>query len=154
MNKLSSSCYAQESARTSDTNAKLNQAWILWVKTHSAHRAQILELDFLAHNIPFAQALPANVAVTPLKPGKVNCYIDNFIPVVLHSGDNVERSANTIPLNMHTLGRPVHPNEPISWEDLICFCKLFCEGQLAEIKTVTDWGIDTCWFLVFLTNDK
>ena len=97
-------------------------------KTHIPHCAQIPEPDFLADNIPFAQALPANVSVNSLIHGKVNCYVDNFIPIVLHSGNNVERSANTIPLNMHTIGRPVHPNEPISWEYHLCFCKLFCEG--------------------------
>ena len=42
-------------------------------KTNSQHHAKIPELDILADNIPFAQALPADVAVNPLKHGKVNC---------------------------------------------------------------------------------
>ena len=106
-------------------------------KTHSPHRAQISEPDILADNIPLSQALSANVVVTPLKHGKFNCYIDDLIPVVLHSGDNAERAANAIPLVMHTIDHPVHPNEPIPWDDLLCSCKLFGKGQLAEIKTVT-----------------
>ena len=41
-------------------------------KTHSPHRAQIPEPDILADNIPFAQDFSADVAVTPLKHGKVD----------------------------------------------------------------------------------
>ena len=82
-------------------------------RTHSPHRAQIPKLNILDDKIPFAKALLAEVAVTPLKHGKVDCYIDNLIPVILHSGDNSERAANAEPLAMHIIGRPVHPNEPI-----------------------------------------
>ena len=57
-------------------------------KKHSPHRAQIIEPDILADDIPFAQALSADVAVIPLKHGKVDCYIDNLNPIILHSGDN------------------------------------------------------------------
>ena len=55
---------------------------------------------------------------------------------------------------MHTVGRPVHPKEPIPRKDLLCFRKLYGEGSLEEIKTVTGWGIDTRRFLVYLTDDK
>ena len=85
-------------------------------------------------NIPFAKSLPADVAVTPLKHGKVDCYIDDLIPVILHSGDNAEQAANAIPLAMHIIGRPVHPNEPIPRDDILCFLKLYGESQMAEIK--------------------
>ena len=44
-------------------------------RTHSPHRAQIPKPNILDNNIPFAKALPADVAVTPLKHGKVDCYI-------------------------------------------------------------------------------
>ena len=52
--------------------------------THSPHRAQIPKPNILDDNIPFAKALPDNVAVTPLKHGKVDCYISNLFPVILH----------------------------------------------------------------------
>ena len=51
-------------------------------RTHIPHRAQIPKPDILAENILFAKALPADVAVTPLKHGKVDCYIDDLIPVI------------------------------------------------------------------------
>ena len=82
-------------------------------RTHIPHRAQIPKPDILAENILFAKALPADVAVTPLKHGKVNCYIDELISVILHSGYNAEQATNAVPLAMHTIGRPVHPNLPI-----------------------------------------
>ena len=108
----------------------------------------------MAENIPFAQALPANVAVTPLKHGNIDYYIDDLTPVIVHSGDKAVRAANAVPLAMHTVGRPVHPNEPIPWDDLLCFRKISGESQRTEIKIVTGWGIDTRRFLVFLTKDK
>ena len=55
---------------------------------------------------------------------------------------------------MHTAGRPVYPNKPLPQDDLLCFQKIFGDGQLAEIETVTGWVINTRQFLVFLTNDK
>ena len=106
-------------------------------RTHSPHCAQIPKPNNLDDNIPFKKALPANVSVTFLKQGKVNCYIDYLIPVILHSGDNAERAASAVPLAMHIIGRPVHPNEPIPRDDLLFFRKLYGESQMAEIKTVT-----------------
>ena len=100
-------------------------------RTHTPHHTQIPKPNILADNIHFAKALPADVAVTPLKHGNVNCYIDDLIPVVLHSVDNSVRAANAVPLIMHIIGRPVHPNEPIPWDNLLCFRKLSGEGQLA-----------------------
>ena len=76
-------------------------------RTHSPYRAQIPKPKIFDNNIPFAKALPDNVAVTPLKHGKVNCYINDLIPVILHSGDNTGRAANTVPLAMH--------NRPLPW---------------------------------------
>ena len=96
-------------------------------RTHSPHRAQIPKLNILDDNIPFAKSLPADVAVTPLKHGKVDCYINDLIPFILHSGDNAERAATAIPLDMLTIGRPVHPNNPLPQDDLLCLRKLFGE---------------------------
>ena len=53
------------------------------------------------------KALPADVALTPLKHGKVDCYINNLFSVILHSGDNDERATNDVPLAMHIIGRRV-----------------------------------------------
>ena len=123
-------------------------------EVHSPHKNEIPPAKLLADNIPFAPALPADVSVPPLAHGKVDCYIDDLIPVVLHSDQNTERGANAVPLAMHTVGRPVHPSEPIPRDDLLCFRKLYGEGRLEEIKVVTGWGIDTRRFLIFLPEDK
>ena len=122
--------------------------------THSPHKSKIKQPRILPDNIPFATALQADVDVDPLIHGKVDCYIDDLIPVVLHIDNNAEKGANAVPLAMHTVGRPVHKDEPITRDDMLCFRKLYGEGQLDEIKIVTGWGIDSRRFLVFLTDDK
>ena len=123
-------------------------------RTNSPHCEQIPKPNILNGNIPFAKALPANVAVTPLKHGKVDCYIYNLIPVILHSGYNYERATNAVPIATHIIGRPVFPNEPIPWDNLLCFRKPYGEIQTTEMKIITGWGINTRRFLVFLTEDK
>ena len=94
-------------------------------RTHSPHCAKIPKANILDDNIAFAKALTDDVAVTPLKNGKVNWYIDNLIPVILHSVYNAERSTNVVPLDMHKIGQLVHPNEPIPQDNLLCFRKLY-----------------------------
>ena len=73
--------------------------------THIPHYAQIPKPNILNNNISFAKSLPADIAVTPLKHVKVDCYINNLIPVILHSEDNAEQSANAVPLTMHIIYR-------------------------------------------------
>ena len=85
---------------------------------------------------------------------KLTATSTTLTPVVLQKGDNAERVANAVPLAMHTLGCPVHLNKPIPRNDHLCFCNIFDESQISEIKTVTSWGINTRWFLVFLANNK
>ena len=122
--------------------------------THSPHISKIPEPLILNDDIPFSPAFQADVHVPPLPHGKVDGYIDDLIPVVLHEGDNARRAANAVPLAMYILGRPLNPDEPINREDLLSFRKLAGEGQMAEIKTVTGWEIDSRRFKVKLTKDK
>ena len=122
--------------------------------THSPHANKIQSPQFIEGCTPFARALPADVVVPPTHSGKIDSYIDDLIPVVVHRGDNASRGANAVPLAMHTVGRPVHSLEPIPRDDLLCFRKLHGEGRLSEIKTVTGWKINTRLFTVSLTDDK
>ena len=87
-------------------------------EVHSPHKNKIPAAKILADNIPFEPALPANVAILPLTHGKVNCYIDDIVPIILQTGKNSEKGANAIPLAMYTVRRPVHPNEFIPGNDL------------------------------------
>ena len=73
---------------------------------------------------------------------------------MLDKGNNADRAANAVPLAIHITGRPVHPQEPIQRDDLLCFRKLAGEGSLSELKTVTGWAIDTRKLTVSLTDDK
>ena len=123
-------------------------------EVHSPHTNLIQDPDIQPNDIPFGQALAADVIVPPVKHGVVESYIDDLIPVTLHDKHNSPRVANVVPLAMHILGRPVDANEPISRDDLLCFRKLLGEGQLSEVKIVTGWGIDTRRFIIFLTDEK
>ena len=123
-------------------------------KVHSPHKPSIPPPVILPSTSPFSHALPVDVIVPPKKHGLVESYIDDLIPVVLHNKISSVRAANAVPLAMHIIGRPVHPDEPIKREDLLCFRKLAGEGQMSEIKTVTGWGINTRRLVVSLTDDK
>jgi len=105
-------------------------------------------------NIPSSPAFSADIHVPPLPQGKVDGYINDLIPVVIHKGDNELRADNDIPLVMHILGHPLHSIEKIKQEDLLSFRKLAAEDQMAESKIVTGWEIDTRRFLVKVTLDK
>ena len=108
-------------------------------QVHSPHKDNIPQAEILPTNIPFASALPVDVNVQPSTKSKVDCYIDNLVPVVLYTEDNAVRGANAVPLAMHTVGRPVHKQEPIPRDDLLWFHKLYGEGKLEEVKVVTGW---------------
>ena len=98
-------------------------------KIHSPHKQFIQEPEIQNENIHFGQAYAADViAPPPIKHGVVDSYIDDLIPVVLHDKHNSARAANSVPLSMHIVGHPVHPNEPIPRDDLLCFRKLLGEG--------------------------
>ena len=121
---------------------------------HSPNKDKIPAAAILPNNIPFGPALPANVAIPPSIQGKVDCYINNLTPMVLHIGNNAIRGENAVPLAMHTVGHPVHNDKTIPRNNLIYFRKLYGEGKLEEIKIVTGWGIYTHRFIVFMTDDK
>ena len=75
--------------------------------TSSIYVNKIPPPELLDKNIPFHQAREADVHVPPRKEGKVDGYIDDLIPVVVHEGDNALRAANAVPLAIHIVGRPV-----------------------------------------------
>ena len=122
--------------------------------TSSIYVNKIPPPELLDKNIPFHQAREADVHVPPRKEGKVDGYIDDLIPVVVHEGDNALRAANAVPLAIHIVGRPVNKKEPIQRDDLLSFSKLLGEGCMAELKTVTGWTINTRLFRVILPDDK
>ena len=93
--------------------------------------------------IHFHPARPADVQVPPRKYGKVDRYIDNSIPVVIHEGDHASRAANVVSLKIHIVRRPVSKNEPISQDGLLSFYKLHSKGYMAKLKIVTGWTVNT-----------
>ena len=88
------------------------------------------------------------------KTGKLDGYINNLIPVILHSGDNTKRTVNVVLLTMHILERLTDPKAPIPRDDLISFTKLFGEGAMEEIKMITGCKIGSRRFIVQLIHNK
>ena len=98
---------------------------------------------FLAKDEKFAPALPLMVDIPTVPSSKCDVYIDDLITVCLGQRDNVSRASSAVPLAIHTIGRPVHPEEPIARDDLMCFRKLLAEGRLEEVKNILGWSINT-----------
>ena len=108
----------------------------------------------LKEDIPFGQARQADVSVPPRKCGKIDSYVDDLITVALHVDRNANKAANAVPLALDILGRPVSPQEPVPWDELLSIIKLYAEGAMQEIQVVTGWEINTRKFQVALTADK
>ena len=85
---------------------------------------------------------------------KVDVYIDNTSTVIPDLGNNRERGAAAVPLAIHTVGRPIHGDEPLPRDDLMALKKLLAEGGLEETKTLLGWFLNTRWLLITLPDAK
>jgi len=81
-------------------------------------------------------------------------YIDDCLTVALDGGDNVARSQEALPLIVHSLFRPLDPNEPVKRNDNISDDKLKGEGQPSERRIMLGWLIDTTRMRVYLPITK
>ena len=96
---------------------------------HFLYSKIIQDSELLPDEIPFESVLPTNVYIPPKPKGKVDGYIDDLIPVVLHHNDSAKRVVKQIPLAMHILGHPVNTSEPLPQDNLLSFQKLIGEGR-------------------------
>jgi hypothetical protein len=76
------------------------------------------------------------------------------IAVTVNLKDNPLRIIRAIPLAIHSIARPVDPNDDLPRVDIISSKKLKAEGTLEEIKTVLGWVINTRHLLISLPPDK
>jgi len=79
----------------------------------------------------------------PNRSSIVDGYIDDCLTAAADVEDEVLRSQEAPPLIIHSIFRPVAPNEPIKRDDNISEKKLRGEGQPSEIKTMLGWIINT-----------
>ena len=81
-------------------------------------------------------------------------YMDDCVTIALNKGILVKKAQNTLPLGVHSLMRPVHPQEPILRNDPLGKRKLLGEGTPSEIKLILGWIINTHTFRVYLPKEK
>jgi len=70
----------------------------------------------------------------PDRPSFADGYIDDCLTVALDQDDEVQRSQEALPLIVHTIFRPLDPDEPVKRNDNISDEKLKGEGQPSEKK--------------------
>ena len=110
----------------------------------------------LDDNIPFGQGKELIVDI-PIDPrGMVDVYIDDLIGLTVETpnSENVARLERATLLALHTLARPVHPDEPIPREPIAALAKLIAEAGLEETKTILGWFFDFRTLTVKLPMNK
>jgi hypothetical protein len=121
---------------------------------HSPHTYHLpLEKD-QEDNSPFSQALPLDVFIPPDINGRIEIYIDDGITVIPDIGNNRIRGANAMGLALHTICRPVSPNEPIPRDDCLSLSKLAEEGIMSETAVILGWRVNTRSLSISLPLDK
>ena len=108
----------------------------------------------LPEHIPLGPAVKLAVTFPREEQGKTELFIDDFAPIALDVGDNVERVACAVPLAIHTMGRQLSPNEPLPRDDLVSLSKLAAEGKMEETKIMLGWVINTRSMLLHLPINK
>ena len=103
---------------------------------------------------PFSQALPMIVKVPHDPKGHAEIYIEDFMVAVVDINDNATRANKSVPLAIHTLGRPLLSHEPTPREDSISSEKLAAEAGQCERQRNLGWNINTRHLTIALPDDK
>ena len=108
----------------------------------------------LPPDMSFATARDLSVDIPVNDLGKVDVFIDDNIAVTPDLDCNTKRVIRAIPLAIHSVARPVNPDDDIPRVDIISTKKLKAEGAFEEIKIVLGWTINTRSLLISLPKDK
>ena len=108
----------------------------------------------LPENVPLGKAVKLAVHFPREEIGKTELFIDDYAPIALDVGNNVDRVACAVPLAIHTVGRQLSPNEPLPRDDLVSLSKLAAEGKMEETKIMLGWLINTRSMLLHLPLNK
>jgi hypothetical protein len=120
----------------------------------SPHYSKIPTPSYLNEDIPFTQAEDLDVDI-PFDPsGRIDDFIDDGIAVVPDIGNSKDRGVAAILLAIHTLCRPIDPDEPILREDCLSVDKLQEEGMMSEVVIILGWKINTRLLTLSLPSKK
>ena len=120
----------------------------------SPHASKIPQPILLDDSIPFGQAAELDVDIPVDCHGSVDDFVDDGVVVVPDIGDNRARGAGALPLAIHTLCRPLAPDEPIPRDDPLSLSKLIEEGTLAEQFVLLGWRVNLRLLILSLPRDK
>ena len=123
---------------------------------HSPSQHLVPCKEILSDDIPFAQVDDLIVDVPFNDRGFVDDYIDDLIglTVDIPGSNNADRLERAPLLAIHTLARPLHPNEPIPRHDMAALNKLRAEAKLEETKIILGWFFDFRRMTVALPTNK
>jgi hypothetical protein len=120
----------------------------------SPHQIKLPPTQYLDDSIPFAPAAELDVDLPNDDMGRIDDFIDDGIAIVPDISNNKLRGVSAMLLAIHTLCRPLDPNEHIFREDCLSLEKLSEEGVMSECLTILGWKINTRSLTLALPNKK
>ena len=125
---------------------------------HSPIKSAVPDTKILPMDIPFGEALEADVNLPQNQTAGTEGYIDDLATAVLVSESNkeqVERAKSAVLMALHLQFRPHGGNkEPIKRPEAASERKLQAEGGLTEVITFLGWTINTRDFTICLPVEK
>lgn len=120
----------------------------------SPHQTKLHPAQYLDDSIPFASAAELDVEIPHDDMGRIDDFIKDGIAIVPDINNNKERGVAAMLLAIHSLCRPLDPNEPSYREDYLSLEKLSEEGRMSEVLTILGWQVNTRELTLTLPNKK
>jgi len=105
-------------------------------------------------DIPFAQTKSLSISSPMNYIGKSDVFIDDIIAISLDKDDYIRRVCSTVLLAIHTVARPLYPQDEIPRKEIISLKKFQAKGSPSEQKVVLGWHFDTRALHIHLPRDK
>ena len=122
---------------------------------HSPLQSCVPEPSFLPSETPFTRAKPLMVGVPVLRHGYCDEYVDDVVTVGVDTGQSSRsRLQAAAPFAIFVVARDIHPDEPITRENLMCLHKMEAEGGLEEEKVILGWHFNTRLLIISLPENK
>ena len=124
-------------------------------KMHSPLQSCVPDPSFLPSDMPFTKAKPLMIGIPVLPHGYCDEFIDDVITAGVDFGKSSrDRLQSAAPLAIFVVARDIHPDEPITRENLMCMHKMEAEGGLEEEKIILGWYFNTRLLLISLPENK
>ena len=128
-----------------------------WDETllRSSYSDRIGEPIIQDDSVPFAEAMPMQVAPEADGKATTNNFVDDLITTfVMEYEQDADRAIQSVLVAFETICRPLIEEEKISREDVMSLSKLLAEGTPTEVLMILGWIVDTRNLEVQLPEDK